>query len=262
MKFIFLFLFSITVFAQNPMDTKGKIDSTNNRWSFGVLYVPYYSGKIYSIEQSSYSSSGYSVYTTSDNETNMEAQLSFAANEKIHVTFDVGYTSTYYENRSETHTRSDNYRSDSGTLDKNDLTLLNFNLGIKYYFKGLAAKKVSIYAIAGIGKQFAFAEQKNENLYQEQQPGSISENNQDEFTKDSNSPFHLNFGFGAEYFFNESLSLNSNIRFIYSRVEAKYDSRVITSQGGTTSTTSTSSTINYNKSDFITRIGLGVNFYF
>jgi hypothetical protein len=188
----------------------------------------------------------------------MEVQVSFAAIDGLRLTFDASYTSTYYERRDESHTRSSvsTYTYDYGTLTKQGLSLFDFNLGIKYYFKNIITERVSIYVLAGIGKQVAFAEEENKTLFQNTQDIILSENNEKEFIEDSNSPFHLNVGFGAEYFFNESLSLTSNIRFIYSQIEAKYDSRRIT-----TSETNTS-TIDYKKSDFKTRVGLGLNFYF
>ncbi|RPI67008.1 MAG: hypothetical protein EHM47_15525, partial [Ignavibacteriales bacterium] len=145
---------------------------------------------------------------------------------------------------------------DNGSLSKSDLTLLDFTLGIKYYFKNIMPEQVRVYAVAGLGKQFAFAEEKYEQLFQDPSPIIISEDNGEEFIEDSNSPFYFNLGFGAEYFFNESLSLTSNIRFFYSTFEAKYNSRQITEF----ETYTTSNELK--ESDFITRVGLGLNFYF
>lgn len=229
----------------------------NNRWSFGVLYIPYYSGIVYNLEQSSsYPSQQYRVYGYGSNETNMEAQLSFALSNRVQLTLDAAYTSTYYEQRYEYHIRDNNYTSDQGTLNKEDLTLLNFNLGVKYYFKDLLIGKVSVYALMGMGKQIAYADEKSEQLYLPQPAYLLSQNNRNEFLEELNSPFQFNMGFGAEYFFNESLSLTSNIRFIYSKIDAQYDSRIVTE------TQSTTNTIDYKKSDFITRIGVGINFHF
>ena len=239
-----------------------------HRWSFGVLLIPYYSGKIYNIEEIyTYPPLYYSstivtvqnaVTSSAINQINMEAQLSLAVSNQLMLTFDGTYTATYYENRSENHQSNygGGYLYNSGTLDKKDLTLLDLNLGIKYYLNDIIMEKVSVYLIAGFGKQFAFGEEKNEALFQQPQPGITYDNNSDEFLKDSNSPFHFNFGFGAEYAFDESLSLISNIRFIYSKVSANYEERQITQYQTVTNT------IDYKKSDFLTRIGLGLNFYF
>jgi hypothetical protein len=238
------------------------------RWSFGVLLIPYYSGKIYDIGEyyyqdpvysSSLSASQYLITSSATNEINMEAQLSFALSDQVCLTFDGTYTAASYENRSENHQRNTGggYTYDSGNLYKNDLTLLDFSLGIKYYLNNLMTEKVSVYFLAGIGKQFASAEETDETLFQQPQPGvAINEDNRNEFLEDANSPFHFNLGFGAEYLFNESLSLTSNIRFLYSRISAKYDSRQISDYQTVSNST------DYKTSDFITRIGVGLNFYF
>ncbi|MEJ2615336.1 MAG: outer membrane beta-barrel protein [Ignavibacteriaceae bacterium] len=210
-----------------------------HRWSFGILLIPYYSGKIYSIEK---------IYT------NPPPYYSSVAEPTVQ--YAVTYTAAYYENRSENHQRSGSYSYNSGNLNKEDLTLLDLNLGIKYYLNNIITEKVTVYLIAGFGKQFAFGEEKNETLFQQPPTGITYRDNSDKFLEDSNSPFHFNLGFGAEYFFNESLSLTSNIRFMYSKISAKYEESQIASYQTITNT------IDYKKSDFLTRIGLGLNFYF
>ncbi len=228
-----------------------------NRWSFGVLYVPYYSGIVYTLEDGYPASSQRNIYGSGVNQTNMEAQLSFALEEEFRLTFDIGYTTSYYETRYENHSRDNSgYSYDSGSLNKNDLSLFDFNLGFKYYFKNIIAEKVSVYALFAIGKQIASADEEYQQLYSNQTSNEITQNNEKEFMEDMNSPFHYNLGFGAEYFFNESLSLTSNIRFIYSKIAAKYDSRTISTNNDY------SSTEDYKKSNFVTRVGLGLNFYF
>ncbi|MGB8319810.1 MAG: outer membrane beta-barrel protein [Ignavibacteriaceae bacterium] len=251
-----------TIYAEQEKKIQGI--NQERRWSFGVLLIPYYSGKIYGISQyyqdypyPAYSTVSQYLITSSLNQLNMEAQLSFALTDQLHLTFDGTYTSTYYENRSESHQANTDgsYTYNSGNLDKNDLTLLDFSLGVKYYLQKLIAERVSVYFLAGMGKQFASAEETNQNLFQ--QPGTaLTKDNKNEYIEDANSPFHFNLGFGAEYLFNESLSLTSNIRFIYSKISAKYDSRQISDYQTSTSTT------DYKSSDFITRIGIGLNFYF
>ncbi len=240
--------------AKNDID----FDQTkNNEWSFGVLYIPYYSGKIYTIISSHYPPYTFEPYGLSDNEINMEAQLSFAVSNSLRLTLDVNYNSSNYERRDESHSRTTNITEyDNGNLTKENLALIDINLGIKYYFKPLLQEKVSIYALLGFGKKFASADQESKPLFQNPPPSYVIEDNLTEFVEDANSPFHFNIGFGAEYFFNESLSLTSNIRFIYSSIKAKYDSRQVSDYETYTST------IDYKKADFITRIGIGVNFYF
>ena len=131
-----------------------------------------------------------------------------------------------------------------------------FNIGIKYYFAEFVKNKVSAFVQAGIGKQFAFVDNSYKDLPHNQYDPTVLEDNENEFLKDLNSPFLINLGFGAEYFFNESLSLFASIRFYYSKIsgthtykESVYD-RIETRKQ------------NYENSEIVTRIGIGLNFYF
>ena len=227
------------------------------KWSFGILYVPYFSGTNYRIVSYSngYNPPGIYIYNIIENEINMEAQLSYGITPELRATFDAGYTSSFEEERSETHYSNLDYSNDYGVINTIGLKLLDFNLGLKYYFGNFISDKVNIYALAGFGKQIAFAKNEHEDLY----PGEIEfieEDNIEEFTEELNSPWHFNLGFGAEYFFNESLSLTSNIRILYSSASGKYNYRYVYE------TESRTRENEYTKSDFITRIGLGLNFYF
>lgn len=226
------------------------------KWSFGILYVPYYSGKIYEVISNNYYPLDPSIFGYTQNEINMETQLSYGITQEIRITLDAGYTSSLEESRYEYHYRNTGYEDDNGAASTLGLKMLDFTLGLKYYFKNIITEKVSIYATAGFGKQIAFAQNEYEQLFQDPQPLIINEDNIEEFTEELNSPWHFNIGFGAEYFFNESLSLTSNIRVLYSSVTGKYNSRYVF---GTESRTNARE---YTFRDFITRIGLGLNFYF
>jgi len=226
------------------------------KWSFGVLYVPYYSGSIYSVVSHSSNSLYYDIYEYSVNQINMEAQLGYALTPLIRLTFDAGYSSSFSETSSEYHHRAQNNNEDRGEINTFGLKTFDFNLGIKYYFKNLLSEKVSVYTALSMGKQIAFVQDKNEILFQDTPPNYTTEDNAEKFSEELNSPWHFNIGFGAEYFFNESLSLTSNIRVLYSTVSGKYNSRYISENITTTQTQE------IKKHNFITRIGLGLNFYF
>lgn len=227
----------------------------NGNWSFGVLYIPYYSGTKYVINYNSpYPPSTPVTYSIADFETNLEGQLSYGIVSGLRVTLDATYSSSFAETRYERHV-SGNYVDDYGTLSTIGLKLIDFNIGIKYYFNDFITEMVSIYALAGFGKQFAFAKSKYEELFQTE-PGYTVQDNAEEYLKDLNSPFHFNLGFGVEYFFNESLSLTSNIRVLYSVVSGKYDYKYISEFETQTRSEE------YTSSDIITRFGLGLNFYF
>ncbi len=226
-----------------------------NKWSFGVLLIPYYSSRVYLFSNSSLSDPD--VYFYTENEINLEGQLAYSLLSEVSLTLDFSYTSTKNETRYEEHLNYNNNQSHSGSIDKYGLSLLDFSLGLKYYFRNIIPRRVTIYAIAGIGKQLAFAENKYEPLYPSPYPiTSIVQENDEEYTEDLNSPWHFNLGFGAEYYFNESLSLVSNVRFLYSATSAKYN-RYYKTEFETRTTT------RERKESYVnTRFGLGLNFYF
>ena len=227
----------------------------NKNWSFGILYVPYYSGMKYGITYNNYyPPSTPETYSYADFETNLEGQFSYGTVSNLRVTLDAAYSSTFAETRYETHV-SGNFIDDYGTLRTLDLKIIDFTMGVKYYFNDVITNMVSIYALAGFGKQFAFAKSNYEELFIPE-PGYTIQDNAGEYLEDLNSPWHFNLGFGAEYFFNESLSLTSNIRILYSAVSGEYDYKLISDFETLTRYEE------YSSSDVITRFGLGLNFYF
>ena len=256
--------------AVSNSDQIGEADSTElaeyfeyqkpfqmKKWSFGVLLIPYYSGRVYSVIQY-YGQNPPEVYINSfaENEINMQGQLSYGILSNIMVTLDVAYSSTYSEYTSEYHRRNEFEDYDSGIKSTNGLYMFDFTLGLKYYFLEFFPNDVNIYALLGFGQQFASAEVTEEDLYPGPEPDPIIEDNMAEYLEGMNSPWHLDFGFGVEYLFNESISLNSNIRFIYASISSEYDYRYITEFE------TVNRTFEYSSSEFITRIGLGINFYF
>ncbi len=257
-------LANVSTKNDSRIDSTGKVIynpvtkfSENKKWSFGILYVPYYSGSIYQVYDNGGSPPNPIIYVNANNQVNMEAQLAYGITENVRLTFDAGYTSSLEEDRYENHYSSNDYESDDGYKSSIGLKLFDFNLGMKYYFKNIIAEEVSIFAAAGFGKQIAFAQNEYKQLFQEPlQPVIIDEDNIEEFTEELNSPWHFNLGFGAEYFFSRSLSLKSNIRIMYSSASGNYNSRFI--YGDENNTHSEERTVK----NFITRIGLGLNFYF
>lgn len=236
---------------------KNQHQAVDNNWSFGILLIPYYSGTLYRVVYGSgYYPQQITTLSYTNNEMNMEGQLSFKAAPKFHLTLNATYTSSFSELRSESHSRGEYNNYDAGDISTVGLKLFDLNIGVKYYFLNMISERVTIYGLAGVGKQFAFAENKFEILFQTQVPPYIVDDNMEEYLEGLNSPWHFNIGFGAEYFFNESLSLVSNIRFLYSAVSAKYNYRYVAENVQHTNS------IDYKRSDFITRIGLGLNFYF
>lgn len=246
--------------------TKGQKseDIQFNRWSFGAYYTPYYSGKIYYYYEDYYrDDSGYhsnvQIRSYADIETLFEGQFSYALLSQLRITFDIGYTAYYNKEKFEWHTRykdNDN-NDDSGNVETQGLDIFIINLGLKYYLSNLCPQKVSPFILAGAGKQFAFATDKTKSLYPEKNPPSTQyDDNKSEFTEEMNSPLNLTLGFGAEYPFNKSLTLYSSIRVHYTKFDATYKYREVNDNHTYTYQKE------YTKSDIVTRVGLGLNFYF
>ena len=282
MKSLFILLFPLFVFAQNQDYQESKkgeenqneiqsekqlsIDQQKNnqnkpRWSFGVIYIPYYSNKIYKYFRNPYYSNQFYITSDSENIIMMEGQFSYLFYPGLRLTLDIGYLSTYSRNKSEEHVRYDdpNYIDyDNGTIETDDLKIFSFNFGIKYYLVKLKSQRVSPYVLAGIGKKFAFVNNKSEILYQDGIPDITFDDNRNEFLEDLNSPFQINLGFGAEYMLNNFISLFSNIKFYYSKRNAEYDYREIWNYSQRKETGKTE----YKNSEIATHIGLGINYYF
>ncbi len=244
---------------KNNITDRPAEDTEYFRWSFGAYYTPYYSGKIYYYyENSGYHSNVY-IKSYADIESFFEGQFSYALLSQLRITLDIGYTAYYKKERFEWHSRyTDNEdNNDGGNVETSGLDLFIINLGLKYYLSNLCAQKVSAFILAGAGKQFAFATDKTKSLYPEENPSPTQyDNNKSEFTEGMNSPLNLSLGFGVEYLFNESLSLYSSIRFHYSRFNATYKYREVSDNRTYTYQKE------YTKSDIVTRVGLGLNFYF
>lgn len=227
------------------------------KWSFGVLLIPYSSSATYKVIRTNTNPPDPIIYNYQENKINLEAQLSYGIIRNLRITLDAGYKSSFSESHYEYHFREADYGYDDGYISTVGLKMFDFTLGLKYYFNNFIKERVNIYVSAGFGKQIAFAQNNYEALFLTPPPVIIiNEDNIEEFTEELNSPWHFNIGFGAEYFFNESLSLISNIRLLYSSVTGNYDSRYIYDNQSTTRTQ------DYTFRDFVTYVGLGLNFYF
>lgn len=227
----------------------------NKKWSVGLIFIPYYSGENYSISVSSYPESYLYVLTNTFNEINLEWYLNYTISRKFDLTFDLSYSSDYSEQRTVNSDTNIYGSSNNGFFKKSGMDKINIHLGLKYYLFEKERENVNVYFLAGFGRQFAFAKESLENLFPNPNTPVI-EDNMGDFLEDINSPWHLNAGFGTEYFLNNSVSLTSVIRFLYASASGTFKKREISQYY--TKTSEFESTF----SKVITRIGLGLNFYF
>ncbi len=240
----------------------GNFNSNNNRWSFGFFYVPNYSAVVYRINI--YQSNSPYLYQTTEDRTIIQSQFGYKIYPKLYLKFNLGYSTSYDKSRLEkNYTYKDSvngYSTNQGNENIEGMKLLMFELGVKYYFTNLMNEKVSAFVNAGFGKQFAFVKYEDKNLYPSQNSNQVTSTNRDEFLEHINSPYHFDFGFGAEYFFNKSLSVFSSIQFYYTAVSGKYE--YISKEKNSFYSTTQKEVTEYDESNLVTLIGLGLNFYF
>lgn len=226
------------------------------RWSFGFLVIPYYSNSGYNVFRNGNNPPAPAIYTTTQNEINTEAQLSYGVLKNVRFTFDASYSSNSSQTSYERHYRNTGYQSDNGYESTIGVKLFDFNLGLKYTLNNFITDKVNIFVLAAFGKQIAFTQNNYKDLFPDTMAVPVIEDNIGDFIKQLNSPWHFNFGFGAEYFFNESIALVSSIRVIYSSSTGTYNSRYIFNEE------TASLTEKDTFAEFSTRIGFGLNLYF
>jgi hypothetical protein len=227
------------------------------KWSFGVIYVPYYSGKTYTLDYSSSYFYGYPFLTSyAHDKSSMEVLAAYEIVPAVKFVLGCGYNSTFTERRYESrYTPSGGFSYDEGSKIEMGLKLLDINVGLKYYVIEICMSKATAFLLLGIGKQFAFVERKSENLFS-QSSNSTIEDNAEDFIKSLHSPWYFTLGAGTEYFFDESLSVTANLRLVYSSVSGEYNYK------NTSLSQTQTRKENYSGSDLTTRVGFGLNFYF
>jgi|AntAceMinimDraft_9_1070365.scaffolds.fasta_scaffold50727_2 hypothetical protein len=236
--------------GKNKKDRYEYENANLNHLSFGIFYVPIYSSNFIFVAGNY--GDVYLQYVSS-NASMIEGQFSYRLTSRMNFTFDIGYTSLYAKIRNETHTDyADGDQYDYGEKNMASIKSVVFNVGFKFYFNDLMNHKVSPYLLIGGGKQIAFYNEENEELFNDTPTSYTVEDNKEEFIKQINSPININCGFGVEYSFNESLSLFSNIRLFNTKYNAKYVSDSQTRN----------KIVKLERSEINTRIGLGLNFYF
>ncbi len=229
------------------------------RWSFGIFYVPYYSGRIYEYQVENPYYGNNIILTRERKATLMEGQFSVLLISKLRLTLNIGYltnsTGKDYTRHLE-YDEPDPYASTRQTIESSDLKIFDFNIGLKYYFMDFKQQNVRAFLELGIGKQSASAGYTDKVIDPHAPPSPIYEDNRAEFVEALNSPWHVNSGFGTEYMFNASLGLFAGIRFYYYKISGTYDYKE------TSSNHILSEQEKHKDSETVTQIGAGLNFYF
>jgi hypothetical protein len=239
-------------------DSSSFFDEVGSNNSFGFFYSPLVQGKRVTLLRSYYNESEYTIID--EFSTIVESQFTTKLVDKMYLIFNVAY------NASTTKTRSENHQvdfdpigqADSGSDQLSSLKIFTIETGLKYYFNNFIPRQTRIYLSAGIGKKLAFVENKNKELFKDEPPNDERKetDNLDQFLEGLNSPFLLQLGFGAEYYFNKSLSVHSSIRFYYASISANRKQTELNEYR------EIKRTVKYESDEINTHIGLGLNFYF
>ncbi len=224
-------------------------------YSFGFYYSPFVQG-VSAIYFNDYDSR---VSMITEYSTIIESQFTTKLKDKLNLTLNIAYNSSRVKTRYEYHVIDLDpiNQNDFGMEELNSLKIFTLETGLKYYFRNSIPEQTNAFIMMGIGKKFAFAKEREKELFQDESEGDNQESdNRIEFLEDLNSPLLMHLGFGAEYYFNKYLSVHSSIRFYYSTISAKYKN---------TSEETDYRIINTYKNEIdeiTTNIGFGLNFYF
>ena len=233
--------------------TQEQICHSSRLWSFGFAWMPYstYTDYLFSI-----SNNEISLSSASSIRSWIDCEFTYQLKSNIRLTFNLDASSTKSENNESS---NGGYQYEYPSTGENQintkLTVFDLNLGLKYYLGVPEAAGSTAYIFAGIGKQFAFCTTDMIGLLPKSLDGRYGDLN--DFIRDSNSPFHCNLGFGAEYRFNESLSMFARMRFVYMNYSAKLSKLTEDSYEYETDYSKSVS-----KSSLEKDIALGMNFYF
>ena len=256
MKIILFLLIPVIIFSQG-LDSTNVVPecSSEKKYSFGVLFVPHLFSDIhYYLDNPALGVS--TIYIVGKIEAFFESQLTYELNHKLRLLFNLGYSSTHIKERYEFRQNNPYYNSEYGAELVRDMNIFYFNIGLKHYFTKIRENEVSAYFLAGIGKQFAFVDNTVKNLFDDPVQQSYISDNEIEFLEEMNSPFNANIGFGVEYFFNKSLSLNANMRLIYVTYSGEFKYNYDYQDNHE------SRKEKIENSEIAKTLGLGLNFYF
>ncbi len=237
------------------------------KFSFGIAYVPYYSGTDYFVQYNPLQNSEKVLEWEAVSRSFTELKGTF----RVHVTRRVALAlSVSYNGFSED--QSVKYsivdveidtsivNKDVSFVQKNASRRLKVRFGTLWYLKLPKAGRTAPFVTLGVDKVFAWSKLRLPDSSNPVFPDIEikSEDNASEFARNLNSPWGFDVGFGAEYFFNTSLSLTAFLRWYVLFREATL--KIV--QDNEWSSIRTSYSNRVKRTDHETHIGLGLNFYF
>ena len=210
------------LFPQNQQKTQ---TLTAHRFGFSVNYVPYYSGNWYQVSlQAPQYWMQYAVTLNLLNNavrfTELQAYFSYFVFPKISLNVTVGYNGFDQTDNYDSRTEYPPYDSQHQNQHNGyDISLANkqflMRLDVRYYLRARREKQVSPFAQVGGGKYFATGDNTISYWDKVNEPHDKFDFNAKDFLSDFNSPLVVDFGLGAEYYFNTSLALHASMIAYY-----------------------------------------------
>jgi len=242
-----------------------------NRFAFGVAFVPYYSGTTYLVQFDplrSYGDNSLEWEVNQKSHSELQAAGQFNISKKIAIEFALTYNGnrekhniTYVETKEKRIGTTDSITTITNEFHDRiyDTRKLLIQLGLLYYFKRPQVKQASPFFFLEIGRSIAHPDKPLSSLNLPSKDYDVREkNNLKEFERDINSPWQLALGGGAEYFFNDALSLKAFIRWQF--VNHRGTFKIIKEDDWTLIKKSYTNKIQW--TEFETSAGIGFNFYF
>ncbi len=210
--------------------------SENFKWSLGISYQPnetyQYPNLYYEIGyfddggfvEPSTSSFVYYPYYYSKSKTAIHFTRSIVKNIWAYFSFNYSSYDIYYRYESRRNYDDEYYIDyEYGSETTTTMNSISLFIGGKIFFKTPKPKRASPYIVLGIGKQLTDYTQERIELFEEDDDGNEYEDNFDEYYEDMNSPFYLFGKVGAEYFFNNSISISAELEMLYEKIKGNYN---------------------------------------
>lgn len=242
-----------------------------HRFAFGIAFVPYYSGTTYLVQFDplrNYDDNSLEWEVDQKSHSELQASGQFNISPKIAILLALSYNGNrekhninYVETEEKRIGSTDSIKTIRNEFYERiyDTRKLLIQLGLMYYFKIPQVKQTSPFLFIDFGRTIASPSKPLRPLNFDDGAGDIKEkNNVKELERDINSSWQFAFGGGAEYFFNNSLSLKAFIRWQF--VNHRGTFKIIKENDWALLKIFYTNKIQW--AEFETSAGIGFNFYF